>query len=228
MKSNIPSLPFSPLRIFSFPFLSSFEFLVLPPLLSSFWLLYFLHSLLIFSFSSHSLYIFFLFCLFFSFFYFLSPNLFFQYSSQHKRGLRQYGFWPLEHWPQVSVRGGDYFLSAFPCVCCPVQVVTVPWTAPPTRICETYLKISLFPVNCRSEYDYTVAVSCRLYTAAARVRFQVISCVVCGGPSDTGAGFLRVLRFPLSIIIAPTASHSFVVLSSTPSSRHRERRNIKD
>jgi hypothetical protein len=52
------------------------------------------------------------------------------------------------------------------------------------------------------------AVSHRLLTAAARVRTQVGSCGICGGQSGTGAGFLRVLRFPLPILILPTAPHS--------------------
>jgi hypothetical protein len=43
------------------------------------------------------------------------------------------------------------------------------------------------------------AVRRRLPNAAARVRVQV-ACGVCGGQSGTGAGFLRVLRFPLPII----------------------------
>jgi hypothetical protein len=38
-----------------------------------------------------------------------------------------------------------------------------------------------------------------LPTAAARVGVQA-ACGVCGGQSGTGAGFLRVLRFPLPII----------------------------
>jgi hypothetical protein len=52
------------------------------------------------------------------------------------------------------------------------------------------------------------AVSRRLPTAAARVRAQVRSCGACSGQSDTGEGFLRVLRFPLPILIPPTAPHS--------------------
>jgi hypothetical protein len=35
----------------------------------------------------------------------------------------------------------------------------------------------------------------------ARVRAQVRLCMICGGQSGCGAGFLRVLRFPLTILI---------------------------
>jgi hypothetical protein len=48
--------------------------------------------------------------------------------------------------------------------------------------------------------------SSRLPTAAARVRAQLSSCRICG-QSDTGAGFRRVLSFPLKFI-PPTARHS--------------------
>jgi ribosomal protein S14 len=43
------------------------------------------------------------------------------------------------------------------------------------------------------------AVSRWFPTAAARVRIRA-ACGVCGGQSGIGAGFLRVLRFPLAII----------------------------
>jgi hypothetical protein len=49
------------------------------------------------------------------------------------------------------------------------------------------------------------AVSRRLPTAAARVRGRVRSWGMCGGQSGTGTGFLRVLRFPLPILIPPVA-----------------------
>jgi hypothetical protein len=52
------------------------------------------------------------------------------------------------------------------------------------------------------------AVSRHLPTAAARVRVQVRLRGICSGQSGTGAGHLRVLRFPLPILIPPTAPHS--------------------
>jgi hypothetical protein len=52
------------------------------------------------------------------------------------------------------------------------------------------------------------AVSRRLSTVAGWVRAQARSCWICGGQSATGAGFLRVLWFRLSILIPPSAPHS--------------------
>jgi hypothetical protein len=52
------------------------------------------------------------------------------------------------------------------------------------------------------------AVSPRLPTAAARVRAQIRSYGICCGQSGIGVGLLRVLRFPLPILIPPTVPHS--------------------
>jgi hypothetical protein len=52
------------------------------------------------------------------------------------------------------------------------------------------------------------AVSRWLPTAAARVQARVTSCGICGRQRGTGAGFLRVLRFPLSILILLIAPQS--------------------
>jgi hypothetical protein len=52
------------------------------------------------------------------------------------------------------------------------------------------------------------AVSRWLPTAVARVRTQVTSCGICGGQSGTGEDFFRVLRFPMPILIPPTAPQS--------------------
>jgi hypothetical protein len=56
------------------------------------------------------------------------------------------------------------------------------------------------------------AVSRWLPTAEARVRIQVKSCGLCGEQSGNGAGFLRVHRFPLPILIPPTAPHSSSII----------------
>jgi hypothetical protein len=45
-------------------------------------------------------------------------------------------------------------------------------------------------------------------TAAARVRSRVWSSGICGGRSGAGAGFLRVLRFPMPILILHTIPQS--------------------
>jgi hypothetical protein len=54
------------------------------------------------------------------------------------------------------------------------------------------------------------AVSRRLPTAAARFRSPVRSCEIFGGKSGIGASFLRVLRFPLPILIPPNLSFSCI------------------
>jgi hypothetical protein len=48
------------------------------------------------------------------------------------------------------------------------------------------------------------AISRWLPNSASRVRAKVRTCGVCGGQSNTGAGFLRVFRPPLQILIQPT------------------------
>jgi hypothetical protein len=70
--------------------------------------------------------------------------------------------------------------------------------------------ISMYKFEPRDFHGYAIAqaVFRRLPTTAARVRAQVKSCGICGGQSGNGAGFLRVLRFPLPILIPLTAPHS--------------------
>jgi hypothetical protein len=65
------------------------------------------------------------------------------------------------------------------------------------------LQYPLIRLQTRNEPTIAQAVSLRLPTAAAPVRTHVRSCGICGGLSGTGADFLRVLRFPLTILIPP-------------------------
>jgi hypothetical protein len=58
---------------------------------------------------------------------------------------------------------------------------------------------------------------------AARVLSQVRPCGICER-SGTGANLLRVLHFPLSIIIPPTEPHSYII--DALQSRYRQRRKI--
>jgi hypothetical protein len=60
----------------------------------------------------------------------------------------------------------------------------------------------------QSGRDIAQAVSRRLTTAVARDRDQVTLCGICGRQSGPGAGFLSVFRFPLPILIPPTAQNS--------------------
>jgi hypothetical protein len=54
-------------------------------------------------------------------------------------------------------------------------------------------------------------VSRQLPTEATGVRTRGKSCGICGGQGGTGAGFLRVHRFPLPLI-SPTAPHSSLAI----------------
>jgi hypothetical protein len=76
---------------------------------------------------------------------------------------------------------------------------------------HTYMKFTIVPISCTIRCRgraIAQAVSRLLHTAEAWLLFQVRSRGICGGESFTGAGFLRVLRFPLPILIPPTPLNS--------------------
>jgi hypothetical protein len=68
------------------------------------------------------------------------------------------------------------------------------------------------------------AVSRRLPIAAARVRSEVKSCWIYCLQIGTGAGFFRVLRFPLPVLMPPTAPHLSSVIHGWYSRPSRGRR----
>jgi hypothetical protein len=59
----------------------------------------------------------------------------------------------------------------------------------------------------RTNRAITQAVSCRLFTAATRVRFKIYD-----GQHGIGAGFLQVFRVPLQIFVSSTPPHSFIII----------------
>jgi hypothetical protein len=84
----------------------------------------------------------------------------------------------------------------------------------------------IWPLPCRSRIwpkllhnrAIAQAVSRRFPTAAVRVRAWIWSCGIRGGKSGIRGGFLLVFRFPLPILIPPTAPHSSSSSSSSSSS----------
>jgi hypothetical protein len=62
--------------------------------------------------------------------------------------------------------------------------------------------------------------------ATVRIRAQVRSCGMCGGQNGTGTGFLRVLRFPVPILIPPTAPHSSSIIRGWYHKPDRGRRTM--
>jgi hypothetical protein len=83
-------------------------------------------------------------------------------------------------------------------------------TAPKIRKKKTLQisgEVTVAPVNLTGGCAIAQAVSHSLLTAAARVRAQVRQCGIFGRQTITRSGFLRVLRFPLPILISFTAQH---------------------
>jgi hypothetical protein len=77
-----------------------------------------------------------------------------------------------------------------------------------TSIANDLHNTSITPVTFSRGRATDQAVSRRLPTAADRVRGQVRSCGICGEQSGTGAAFLRVFRYPQSILIPTITTHS--------------------
>jgi hypothetical protein len=57
--------------------------------------------------------------------------------------------------------------------------------------------------------------SLRFPPAAPGIRYQVISCGICGGQSGAEADILRVLGLRSPILISPIAAYSFIIAPST-------------
>jgi hypothetical protein len=83
------------------------------------------------------------------------------------------------------------------------------------RLCQQYSVVTgNFHENSYLEelletYILSQALSRQFSTTTAFVRSQFSSCGIYGGQSGTDVGFLRVLRFPLPILIPPTAPSSY-------------------
>jgi ribosomal protein L37AE/L43A len=83
-----------------------------------------------------------------------------------------------------------------------MSALTYAKCAPTPHKAQTLLKALIGP-RC-----YAQTVSRWLPIAATRIRTRVWPCGICGGWSGAGVGFLRVLRFHLTIFIQPVAPQS--------------------
>jgi hypothetical protein len=77
--------------------------------------------------------------------------------------------------------------------------------------------VELYYLECTGTFKYLhPQISCAIAQAVSRllptVAAQVRSCGICGGQSGIGAGFLKVIPFPLPILIPPTAPHSSSII----------------
>jgi hypothetical protein len=79
------------------------------------------------------------------------------------------------------------------------------WKCLPTSLFTVVHRINQCNVTSLIARATAQAFSSRFLTVAARVRVKLWSCRIFGWRSGTGAGFLRVLRFPVPIRIPPIA-----------------------
>jgi hypothetical protein len=80
-------------------------------------------------------------------------------------------------------------------------------------VCFKYKSVFLCRItsSCFCWSEETSVLSTWNPTAVARVPSQVKSCGICGRQSDREASFLRVLRYPLPILIPPNAPCSSII-----------------
>jgi hypothetical protein len=78
--------------------------------------------------------------------------------------------------------------------------------------CSNYWRQIRVRVTVRLGCAIAQVVSRRIPNSAARIRAQVSSCGICGGESDIVVSFLRVLWFPLPVLIPATAPHSSSII----------------
>jgi hypothetical protein len=90
------------------------------------------------------------------------------------------------------------------CVC----VMINKWTTESSTGCEQHVPCNAMQKSVQLRPKVVQIVRTIAQAVSRRVRTRVRSCGICGGRSGTGAGFLRVLRFPMPIFIPPIAPES--------------------
>ena len=105
---------------------------------------------------------------------------------------------------------------------CDLTSITTRTTFSTNSIQSTKFTWNIIKLDCA----LAQAVSCRLLTTEARVQLQASACGICGGPTSTGIGYLRLLFATVSTTLQMYPTHSLIPLQEKPPTRIQTKSSI--